>query len=698
MVCWSCEDEENHIQQLPGISNLSITNITPFTANCTFSVVPVGATQLAGVIFGIDESLLSDTSKISTTEIADGNISLTLSSLKAETWYYYKAFISDIKNVLIYSRTGIFRTQPLTFNTSVSLIEASYMAEQHSFTINSNVEWTIVSDQNWCTVQPLSGNGNRDITVSVSENNTGTLRTATLTITAGNQSRQVTVEQGIENTTLNVSVSSINAPHISELLYFNIFSNAAWSISSNQDWCSVQPAYGTGNDNITINVTENTSGSPRTAILTITAGKLSRQVMVEQDYKGTNEFGNGITPSLSFGGGNGSQGSPYLIHNAMHLKKLVDDVNNWNSYEDTYFKLMTDIHVTANEWIPIGRIIRNNDISFSFAFFSGIFNGNGHAISGLLQSDKNEAFGFFGGLDGSAQISNLIIAATVRNEMNNMNRFYSSRTGAIAGMSFGTNNGNIIIDNCNVTGMIKGGISEFSCTGGIVGQGQGNFLTIQNCNVSGYIGDGGYARFSSITGGIVGSIGRGFITNCILLNSATVNGQATSETRIGGIAGEAGNWSETKIANCINNATITGSGDQSFTGGIVGYNVAEITNCTVSAYGNVTGHGNDAEVGGITGLNAIGKINDCTNDAVVSGTLFVGGIAGRNGGEIHTSLNTGNISGRSSYGGLVGYNQDSGIYSCCTNRGSVNGEAANTDNQIGGGIPIKPCPLGHTKR
>ena len=769
LLGWGCE-VENLPQKAPVIANVTVTDITESTAKCTFNIEPVGATQKAGVIFGTEPALQSGTSEVFTTSLADGNISLTLNALHSDTLYYYRAFIADKQNSVIYSETGQFRTQvSLTLNVSAITIEAPYQAANYRFNITSDAAWSIASSQDWCTVQPASGNGDREITVSVTENATGTPRTATLTVTAGNRSRQVKVEQDKENTTLGVSVSTINAPYTAGNHSFHITSNTEWTIESNQNWCTVQPGSGNGDSEITISVTENTTATTRTATLTITAGNESRQVTVEQDTKGLAEFGNGIVAADSFGGGNGTQGSPYLIYNARQLKKLVDDVNKGNSYTNTYFKLTTDIQVTASEWIPIGYGSYNN----SNPVFIGSFDGNGHAISGTLKSDKYREFGFFGRLAGNAQISNLTIAATVRNEGNfaSSSSYLDAYTGAIAGNGL---ENSTTLNNCHITGTVSGGIAGASFTGGVLGRGS---ATIQNCYVSNNI-TGGKAiqEGSSYTGGIVGHTHGGVITSCTVFASATVTGGEGRYTHTGGIAGVSaakisdctnnaavtggrsldgnsdtggisgyndgeiidcrstgnvtgsGKHSDTggiagynhstasaTINNCTSSATVTGGGStdgSSNTGGIVGANFNEIINCTMSASGMVIGGGSHyALTGGIAGVNIrntteginyAGRINNSTNNAAVVSGRRAGGLAGENRGEIHTSLNTGNISGTSGEtGGLAGWNDNNDythIYSCCTNRGTVNGQAANVNNQIGSGKDVEPCPDGHTKR
>ncbi|MBK7211954.1 MAG: hypothetical protein IPH88_01380 [Bacteroidales bacterium] len=54
---------------------------------------------------------------------------------------------------------------------------------------------------------------------------------------------------------------------------FNITSNIAWTVSSNQNWCTVLPS-GYGNASIQVNYSENSSTEPRTAILTFTSASL----------------------------------------------------------------------------------------------------------------------------------------------------------------------------------------------------------------------------------------------------------------------------------------------------------------------------------------------------------------------------------------------------------------------------------------
>lgn len=62
-----------------------------------------------------------------------------------------------------------------------------------------------------------------------------------------------------------------------------IKTNVEWTASSSQPWCTLAPASGeAGTKQISVTVTENTTTDTRDAVITITAGSLSKQVKVTQ--------------------------------------------------------------------------------------------------------------------------------------------------------------------------------------------------------------------------------------------------------------------------------------------------------------------------------------------------------------------------------------------------------------------------------
>jgi hypothetical protein len=560
-----------------------------------------------------------------------------------------------------------------TLEASVSLIEAAATAGTHKFTVISNQAWTLASSQTWCTVQPTSGSDNKEISVSVTANTSATSRTAILTLTAGNLSKQITVQQKEVTFTLDVSTASLEAEAEADSYSFNITSSAAWAIASDQTWCTVLPASGTGNQTIVVTVAANTSATARTATLTVTAGNLTKQVSIQQKAAtivDDNVFRNGVTPADAFGGGIGSRNNPYLISGGRQLKKLVDDVASGQSYANVYFKLTTDIEVTATDWAPIGY---SDHYSYDRKPFSGFFDGDNYTIRGQLLASYYKTFGFFG-LIFNGSVSNLNIAARTGNAYSG-----DSHTGAIAGRTESSE--------------------------------------IKNCHVSGNVSD--LISGNSFLGGIVGFIQQSNVSDC------TVSGTVRGGENIGGIAGYAEGSMETayKISNCTVSGRVEHSSENTFfllVGGILGRSVylMEINNCTVSESASIAvTTPSYCYVGGIVGsayyrLHITGSTNHAGINAK-SNTGRVGGISGDMEVEcnMHTCLNTGNINttfadmNDSSIGGLAGIlSHNSFSYSCSTNSGLANGQAVNRLGSIGpssGGEPIsgdEPCPYGHTPR
>lgn len=78
---------------------------------------------------------------------------------------------------------------------TVSRLEFQGAAGEGSLSITANCNWTIGKDADWVTVNPASGSQNQEVTVSVTVNNTGADRTATITIKGGVLSKKITVIQ-----------------------------------------------------------------------------------------------------------------------------------------------------------------------------------------------------------------------------------------------------------------------------------------------------------------------------------------------------------------------------------------------------------------------------------------------------------------------------------------------------------------------
>ncbi|MFH1121738.1 MAG: BACON domain-containing carbohydrate-binding protein [Bacteroidota bacterium] len=146
------------------------------------------------------------------------------------------------------------------------------------FSVTSNASWTAASNQGWCTVTP-SGTGNGTITATFTENTSVTARVANVTVTvSGLTPIVVTVSQAGATPVLTVTPSTQNVTAPAGSTAFTVTSNTSWTVISDQTWCTVTPS-GSGNGSITASYTQNTTTSPRTANVTVSASGVSPVVV-----------------------------------------------------------------------------------------------------------------------------------------------------------------------------------------------------------------------------------------------------------------------------------------------------------------------------------------------------------------------------------------------------------------------------------
>ena len=295
------------------------------------------------------------------------------------------------------------------------------------------------------------------------------------------------------------------------------------------------------------------------------------------------------------------------------------DYGNVNLDEYTSVTLKDELTTNAG-FLPIWLHEGNHD-------FKGTFDGGNHTISNLtIKKSLQGNIGFFGYTIG-ANIKNLTIKnGTVYNE--------NQTSGMLIGKAEGGTISNVIIDGGSVTAVDSIHTNQDTYSGGIVGLMEANGI-IENCTNSADVTtkfSGEVKNYSGPAGGIVGKMLDCSITNCT--NRGTVIGQKF----IGGIAGFSAIGGTGNIKGCHNYGTVKTYIDINVTSG-PGQNV-----------------------GGICGYNGVtGIVEACENhaEAYIFGTKNVGGIVGRNLGQIKNCTNytvSSNIVGGSNVGAVYGQN------------------------------------------
>ena len=194
------------------------------------------------------------------------------------------------------------------------------------------------------------------------------------------------------------------------------------------------------------------------------------------------------------------------------------------------------------------------------------------------------------------------------------------------------------IENLNVTGWI--GETQETRTGLIAGINHG---LIKKCTSRPSSRNNmiyGTQGFNSYAGGITG-YNAGTVQECV--NYGGVQGK----NHVGGIAGS--NINSGIVVQSINFGSVQG---RSNTGGIVGNNNGLVSLC----YNTGEVYGNNENFGGIVGISVYGSVENTYNTGNVSGGENVGGIVGGNQySYVESSYNTGNVSGGENVGGIAGW-------------------------------------------
>ena len=280
--------------------------------------------------------------------------------------------------------------------------------------------------------------------------------------------------------------------------------------------------------------------------------------------------------------GSGTKNDPFVISTKSELYGLAEVVNAGTTFEGQYIILGDNITVNGSEassykttepayaWLPIGRMLTSE----SFAGFAGVFDGNGHSISGLYA--KNSSQSIHGGTKWYIGLFGAINGGTVKN-VSIINSYFEGdyHVASVVGMAVDTT-----IYGVSTDAIV---IANQGHAGGVLGTAK-NATTVEHCWFYGNVTSKG-----SFSGGITSFVsGNGTeIKHC--LSTGTVKG--TSET--GGMVGRIGG--NLSISDSLVTATVTATGNNN---GVITGNHAAGTLTFDSVYGYIK---SDAQ-NGVTGL------------------------------------------------------------------------------------------------
>jgi ribosomal protein L28 len=185
---------------------------------------------------------------------------------------------------------------------SVSTTTVTIAAPANStgtFDVTANTSWNVSSNATWITLAKTTGSATQ-ITITAQANPSTAPRTTTISVNAPNlPSKIITVTQEGAVAVLTVSATTLKvAASANSTQIFDIASNTAWTVSSDQPWLAVSNAAGTGNAKITLTAQANISNATRNATITVKAtGAADKVIVVTQDFMvGTDNLENDLLP------------------------------------------------------------------------------------------------------------------------------------------------------------------------------------------------------------------------------------------------------------------------------------------------------------------------------------------------------------------------------------------------------------------
>ena len=157
-----------------------------------------------------------------------------------------------------------------------------YTAGSSTFTVTSNINWTVSKDAGWLTVSPLNGTNSKTITVTYQDNPGTGQRVGTITINGNGIDRIVTITQVGIPLFLTVTPEERNIEYSAGSTTFSVETNTIWTVSNDTEWLTVLPSYGSNNGTLTVTYKDNMITSQRIGTITINGEGITRTVTITQ--------------------------------------------------------------------------------------------------------------------------------------------------------------------------------------------------------------------------------------------------------------------------------------------------------------------------------------------------------------------------------------------------------------------------------
>lgn len=556
-----------------------------------------------------------------------------------------KASFSATKKVTV-TQMG---TEPyLTITPSGEQSEGADADDAYSVQVASNVAWTasLADTPDWIAITSGSaGEGMGEIVLAITENASGAIRTATLTVASN------------ENPELKASLS------LSQLfkgITYTVFFDGMSGYLAEGSY-SMTLSNGTARSiDVIVSCSDEGTAIEFESILeeglwTIT--KIGDKAVDIQFTVGAGGLVTSVeTWNQAFGcfGGDSAE-RPIRISNEAGILALAQCVADSNLFVGKFLLQTVDIALTSENWPGIGSPNRK---------FGGSYDGGNHTISGLKfttndsgTSDENRGHALFNHIKGRgaamASIRNLTVVGAGDDAIVAGYGFASALVAHVAD--------SVTIENCSSNANIKacgsftanGGAS----VGGLIGWASGKEIVIRGCSNYGAISAGDISVLANNVGGLIGNV------------------SGTDDCPI-------------KVENCANFGELSVRGNS---GGVLGNASSNAELKCLANYGKVKSTGGNARLGGVVGSmsSETVSLSESFNKGVIDGLVNTGGVAGyiETGATVQNCYNAGamTVTGNNpNNGGVVGHKKDTkSVVKNCYNCAQMTG---NDDKTNFGGV------------
>ena len=169
-----------------------------------------------------------------------------------------------------------------------------------SIRITSDVDWTISTSADWCSVTHPKGSGNSDVEVVVQPNNLFEQRLATVTISGDGVEHVINIIQDALNPILVVDTqnSPVEFSSSGGSLTLYVTANESWTAESNQSWCTIDKPSGSGNSSLTITIEKLEQPTERNAVVLVKTAHFSVPISIHQQGRKSPFNDDNTTPSI----------------------------------------------------------------------------------------------------------------------------------------------------------------------------------------------------------------------------------------------------------------------------------------------------------------------------------------------------------------------------------------------------------------